>query len=83
MASRDARRRSGRLCPACVRPVARLQRIAPHAKGRRLTRAIQRGDAGVLAVGAANPSRGLGFRTVQTKGGGNNVTLTELAVEKG
>jgi len=30
----------------------------------------------------ANPYRGLGFRTVQTKGGGNDVTLTELAVEK-
>jgi predicted phosphodiesterase len=31
---------------------------------------------------AAAPYRGLGFRTVQTKGGGNDVTLTELAVEK-
>jgi 3',5'-cyclic AMP phosphodiesterase CpdA len=32
---------------------------------------------------AANPYRGLGFRTVQTKDGGNGVTLTELAVAKG
>ncbi len=31
---------------------------------------------------SAHPYRGLGFRTVQTTGGGNDVTLAELAVEK-